>query len=203
MFKVDYTYGGLPKKEYDAVIAENVRRKRTYYREYDPVIGDEEGEEGGGEEEPEGARGEGQKGLGEPQAAHPFGEDEEPAEHHQKLPVHPHEVPLRAEPPGEEEKPRRHQGPLGHGVAEEKGEEEPRGHEKPFAEKPGVEPVAQRGRGRKGSLTSGRPPRGSSGAPPRGRGWPRPRSGRRSPGWCSGRRAPPDAGPRGSQRWPW
>ena len=33
---------------------------------------------------------------------------------------------------------------------EEEGEEEPRGHEKPFAEKPGVEPVAQRGRGRKG-----------------------------------------------------
>ena len=44
MFKIDYTYGGLPKDEYDAVIAENVRRKRAYYREYDPIIGDEENE---------------------------------------------------------------------------------------------------------------------------------------------------------------
>lgn len=44
MFKVDYTYGGLPKAEYDAVIAENVRRKRTYYREYDQTIGDSESE---------------------------------------------------------------------------------------------------------------------------------------------------------------
>jgi hypothetical protein len=44
MFKVDYTYGGLPKEEYDAVIAENVRRKRTYYREYNQVIGDEDNE---------------------------------------------------------------------------------------------------------------------------------------------------------------
>ena len=40
MFKIDYTYGGLPKEEYDAVIAENVRRKRIYFREYDPIIGD-------------------------------------------------------------------------------------------------------------------------------------------------------------------
>lgn len=44
MFKIDYTYGGLPKAEYDAVIAENVRRKRTYYREYDQTIGDSESE---------------------------------------------------------------------------------------------------------------------------------------------------------------
>ena len=44
MFKIDYTYGGLPKEEYDAVIAENVRRKREYYREYDPIIGDEDNE---------------------------------------------------------------------------------------------------------------------------------------------------------------
>ena len=44
MFKIDYTYGGLPKEEYDAVIAENVRRKRIYFREYDPIIGDEDNE---------------------------------------------------------------------------------------------------------------------------------------------------------------
>ena len=44
MFKIDYTYGGLPKKEYEAVIAENTRRKRSYYREYDPVIGDADNE---------------------------------------------------------------------------------------------------------------------------------------------------------------
>lgn len=44
MFKIDYTYGGLPKEEYDAVIAENVKRKRTYFREYDPIIGDDESE---------------------------------------------------------------------------------------------------------------------------------------------------------------
>lgn len=44
MFKIDYTYGGLPKEEYKAVIAENLRRKNSYYREYDPAIGDSEGE---------------------------------------------------------------------------------------------------------------------------------------------------------------
>lgn len=44
MFKIDYTYGGLPKAEYEAVISENGRRKRSYYREYDPIIGDEENE---------------------------------------------------------------------------------------------------------------------------------------------------------------
>ena len=44
MFKVDYTYGGLPKGEYEAVISENGKRKRNYYREYDPVIGDSENE---------------------------------------------------------------------------------------------------------------------------------------------------------------
>lgn len=44
MFKIDYTYGGLPKEEYEAVISENLRRKRTYYREYDPIIGDDENE---------------------------------------------------------------------------------------------------------------------------------------------------------------
>lgn len=44
MFKIDYTYGGLPKKEYEGIIAENLRRKRTYYREYDPIIGDGENE---------------------------------------------------------------------------------------------------------------------------------------------------------------
>lgn len=44
MFKIDYTHGGLPKEEYDAVISENGRRKRTYYREYNPVIGDHEDE---------------------------------------------------------------------------------------------------------------------------------------------------------------
>ena len=44
MFKIDYTYGGLPKAEYDAVIAENGRRKRSYYREYDPTIGDSDSE---------------------------------------------------------------------------------------------------------------------------------------------------------------
>lgn len=44
MFKIDYTYGGLPKDEYEEVISENVRRKRVYYREYDPVIGDEDNE---------------------------------------------------------------------------------------------------------------------------------------------------------------
>jgi hypothetical protein len=44
MFKIDYTYGGLPKEEYEAVISENGRRKRSYYREYDPIIGDDENE---------------------------------------------------------------------------------------------------------------------------------------------------------------
>ena len=44
MFKIDYTYGGLPKEEYEAVIAENLRRKRSYYREYDPTIGDQDSE---------------------------------------------------------------------------------------------------------------------------------------------------------------
>ena len=44
MFKIDYTYGGLPKAEYEAVISENGRRKRSYYREYDPVTGDSESE---------------------------------------------------------------------------------------------------------------------------------------------------------------
>lgn len=44
MFKIDYTYGGLPKEEYEAVIAENMRRKRVYYREYDPIIGDADNE---------------------------------------------------------------------------------------------------------------------------------------------------------------
>lgn len=44
MFKIDYTYGGLPKAEYEAVISENGRRKRSYYREYDPIIGDEDNE---------------------------------------------------------------------------------------------------------------------------------------------------------------
>ena len=44
MFKIDYTYGGLPKDEYDAVISENMRRKRLYFREYDQTIGDSESE---------------------------------------------------------------------------------------------------------------------------------------------------------------
>ena len=44
MFKIDYTYGGLPKAEYEGVISENLRRKRSYYREYDPIIGDSEHE---------------------------------------------------------------------------------------------------------------------------------------------------------------
>ena len=44
MFKIDYTYGGLPKEEYESVISENTRRKRLYYREYDQTIGDSESE---------------------------------------------------------------------------------------------------------------------------------------------------------------
>ena len=44
MFKIDYTYGGLKKEEYEAVISENGRRKRSYFREYDPIIGDSESE---------------------------------------------------------------------------------------------------------------------------------------------------------------
>lgn len=44
MFKIDYTYGGLPKEEYEAVISENTRRKRLYFREYDQTIGDSESE---------------------------------------------------------------------------------------------------------------------------------------------------------------
>ena len=44
MYKIDYTYGGLPKEEYESVISENVRRKKVYYREYDPIIGDVDNE---------------------------------------------------------------------------------------------------------------------------------------------------------------
>ena len=44
MYKIDYTYGGLPKEEYESVISENVRRKKAYYREYDPIIGDVDNE---------------------------------------------------------------------------------------------------------------------------------------------------------------
>ncbi|MCH1927924.1 hypothetical protein L6232_24310, partial [Shewanella sp. C31] len=58
------------------------------------------------------------------------------------------QVALGATPSGDDEKPRPPQGPLRHGIAQEKGEKQPQGHQEALAEKPAVEAVAQGRQGR-------------------------------------------------------